>query len=136
VTPRGIHIPPGIRLATTTQDVALWLEARLELDGGLLRCMCHYRARALGGVKRYHLGTTGACKGHPDIGRRASLLTHDDLPGFRMPQLGSITYTTTNRMERMAVIKGVKSIPAGGEVKSVSDSPDVITVAARRQTKQ
>jgi ribonuclease HI len=83
----------------------------------------------------YQLFTDGACKRNPGPGGWGYLIKRDDLPGFSMEQAGHEAQTTNNRMEMMAVIEGLKSIPDGAKVEIVTDSRYVITVATSRNTK-
>jgi ribonuclease HI len=79
--------------------------------------------------------TAGAYQGNPCPGGWADRLTGDDLPSHNLQGAGSEVNTTNTCMALMAVLEGVKSIPSGSEVKVVTSSTDVITVAAHRNLK-
>jgi ribonuclease HI len=86
----------------------------------------------------YRLFTDGACKANGTSDARggwAYLIKRDDLPGFSMEQTGQEFNTTNNRMEMMAVIEGLRSIPDGAKVEIITDSRYVITVVTSRNTK-
>jgi len=88
-----------------------------------------------GAANMYRLYADGACKGNPGRGGWGYLIKRDDVPGFSMEQAGSEDYTTNNRMELLAVIQGLKSIPSESKVQIVTDSTYVITVSASRNPK-
>ena len=63
--------------------------------------------------------TDGACKGNPGIGGWGVFIKYryneDNLSGFELD-------TTNNKMELMAVIEGLKTIPPNSEVTVFTDS--------------
>ena len=83
----------------------------------------------------YRLFTDGSCKGNPGRGGWAYYIERDDLPGFSMEQCGSEDYSTNNRMELLAVIQGLKSVPMGCKVEIFTDSRYVITISSTKNPK-
>jgi ribonuclease HI len=83
----------------------------------------------------YRLITDGACKGNPGPVGWSDLLGRDDRLSHGFQGAGSEVNTANTRMDLMAIFEEVKSIPAGNEVKIVTYSTSVITVAARRKSK-
>ncbi len=86
----------------------------------------------------YQLFTDGACKANgtsQSKGGWAYYIERDDLHGFSMEQTGSEERTTNNRMELVAVIQGLRSIPLGAKVEIITDSRYVITVSATKNPK-
>ena len=62
-------------------------------------------------------------QGNPGPGGWADRLTRDDRPSHGLQRAGSDVNTTNTRMEHMAVIGGVKSSPAGRQVKTTRPTP-------------
>lgn len=69
------------------------------------------------------LYTDGACSGNPGAGGWASILSYK---GKEKVLSGGEQNTTNNRMELMAVIKGLKNVPEGQSVHIYSDSAYVV----------
>lgn len=67
------------------------------------------------------LYTDGACKGNPGPGGWAFILFHPT-SGKRLIRSGAELQTTNNRMELMAVIKGLEALRKPSQVTLVSDS--------------
>lgn len=65
------------------------------------------------------LYTDGACSGNPGPGGWAALLEHG---GREMELSGGEAETTNNRMELMAVIRGLEALKVPGRVKVHTDS--------------
>jgi len=63
--------------------------------------------------------TDGACKGNPGPGGWGALLA---LPSGEVELCGGETLTTNNRMEMMAVIKGLQALPERSSVLIYLDS--------------
>jgi ribonuclease HI len=83
------------------------------------------------------IGSSQTVPGRGTPVRAAGLIGSHTTTGPAMASKGmTATVNTPNtRLAHMAVIAGVKSIPPGSEVKIVTDSTDVISVAARRHPK-
>ena len=71
------------------------------------------------------LYTDGACKGNPGPGGWAFVLKHPH-SGKTLERFGSVTNTTNNRMELLAVIEGLKALTKPSSVELVSDSKYVL----------
>ena len=72
--------------------------------------------------------TDGACSGNPGPGGWAAIVVDcEDTRKFHGGQMD----TTNNRMEILAVIKGLESVPASSEVTVFSDSTYVINTMTR-----
>lgn len=67
------------------------------------------------------LFTDGACSGNPGPGGWAFLLRHPS-SGKELINSGAELHTTNNRMELMAVIKGLEALRRPSKVRLVSDS--------------
>ncbi|QHS09061.1 ribonuclease HI [Sinimarinibacterium sp. NLF-5-8] len=67
--------------------------------------------------------TDGACKGNPGPGGWGVLIMDGDK---RTELFGGQADTTNNRMEMLAVIKALQSLPPGSTVKLHSDSAYVV----------
>src|SRR3954453_22745767 len=67
------------------------------------------------------VGTDGACRGNPGPGGWAAIVVG---PGRRPPVglSGHDPATTNNRMELMAALAGLRSLPAGSRACIVTDS--------------
>lgn len=63
--------------------------------------------------------TDGACSGNPGPGGWGAVVVID---GLRTILKGGIDYTTNNRMEMVAVIEGLKSLPSKSDVTVHTDS--------------
>ena len=70
-------------------------------------------------VTRIQMFTDGACKGNPGIGGWGVIIAHES---GTMELKGYEEFTTNNKMELTAVIKGLKSIENNLPVKIVTDS--------------
>lgn len=73
----------------------------------------------------FQLFTDGACSGNPGPGGWAFIVRGDGLRHDREESGGELD-TTNNRMELLAVIRGLESISGGSSVRLVSDSEYVI----------
>jgi len=69
------------------------------------------------------LYTDGACSGNPGPGGYAAILSYGD---HRKEIVGGEAQTTNNRMELMAVIKGLEALRCECEVDVFSDSAYVV----------
>jgi ribonuclease HI len=74
-------------------------------------------------LRSSQLSSDGTCQGNPGPGGWADRLTRDDRPSHGLQRAGSDVNTTNTHMEHMAVIGGVKSSPAGSEVKTTRPTP-------------
>jgi ribonuclease HI len=72
--------------------------------------------------------TDGACKGNPGPGGWGAVILEGDT---KKTLLGGERDTTNNRMEMMAVIKGLKELPEEEEVTIYSDSQYVINTMTK-----
>jgi ribonuclease HI len=72
--------------------------------------------------------TDGACLGNPGPGGWAAVMVEG---GSRQTVQGGEAQTTNNRMEILAVIKGLEAIPESGEATVFSDSQYVINTMTR-----
>ncbi len=72
-------------------------------------------------LSRVHLFTDGACSGNPGPGGWAFILRHA-ASGKEMEQSGAEPTTTNNRMELLAVIKGLEALKRPCEVELFTDS--------------
>jgi len=71
---------------------------------------------------RFEIFTDGACSGNPGPGAWAFILRGDGIDGD-LARSGFEARTTNNRMELMAIIRGIESLPvAGADVSVTSDS--------------
>ena len=70
-------------------------------------------------LKNVEIYTDGACSGNPGIGGWASILIYN---GVEKVISGGELETTNNRMELIAIIKGLKSLKGKCRVKIYSDS--------------
>ncbi len=74
-------------------------------------------------MKKVNLYTDGACSGNPGPGGYGAILEY----GGRKKELsGGYVETTNNRMELMAVIKGLDALKEPCEVTVISDSKYVV----------
>ena len=73
----------------------------------------------------YTLYTDGACSGNPGPGGWAAIIINNGT-GQSLALSGGCKDTTNNRMEMLAVIEGLKTIPDIAKVKLLSDSQYVI----------
>jgi ribonuclease HI len=73
----------------------------------------------------YELFTDGACSGNPGPGGWAFVLRGPGLSGD-LELSGGEPETTNNRMEMLAVIRGLEAVPSPASVRLVSDSEYVI----------
>lgn len=74
-------------------------------------------------MKKVDLYTDGACSGNPGAGGYCAILIYK---GVEKTISGSETLTTNNRMELMAVIRGLEALKEPCEVKVYSDSQYVV----------
>lgn len=74
---------------------------------------------------RVELFTDGACSGNPGPGGWAFLLRHP-ASGAKIERSGAEGATTNNRMELMAVIKGLEALTRPSVVELYSDSQYVL----------
>ncbi|MBS0190443.1 MAG: ribonuclease HI [Phycisphaerales bacterium] len=79
-------------------------------------------SRAVAHVELY---TDGACSGNPGPGGWAFILKHPE-SGKQMEEAGAEALTTNNRMELMAVIRGLSALKSSSEVDLYSDSQYVL----------
>jgi ribonuclease HI len=70
---------------------------------------------------RVQLFTDGGCSGNPGPGGWAFLLRHP-ASGKELQRSGAERQTTNNRMELMAVIRGLESLKRPAQVELVTDS--------------
>lgn len=63
--------------------------------------------------------TDGACRGNPGPGGWGALLIFND---HETELMGSVSYTTNNRMELMAAIEGIRALNQKSQVKLYTDS--------------
>ena len=68
-----------------------------------------------------HLFTDGACSGNPGPGGWAFILRHL-ASGKEMEQSGGEAITTNNRMELMAVVRGLEALKKSCDVELFTDS--------------
>ena len=74
------------------------------------------------------LYTDGSCSGNPGPGGWAAVIVED---GAKRSLQGGQEKTTNNRMEILAVIKGLESLPASAEATVLSDSQYVVNTMTR-----
>jgi cyclic pyranopterin phosphate synthase len=82
----------------------------------------------------YRLFTDGACKGNPGPGGWAAVVV--DPSGNKTILSGNESHTTNNRMELIAAIKGLESLPTQSSVVLTSDSSylvNTMTVGWKRK---
>ena len=72
--------------------------------------------------------TDGACKGNPGPGGWAAVIVDN---GSKRVLHGREERTTNNRMEMLAVIKGLESLPESVDATVVSDSTYVVNTMTR-----
>ena len=72
--------------------------------------------------------TDGACKGNPGPGGWAAIVVEN---GSRRSLHGRQERTTNNRMEMLAVIKGLEGVPESSKVTVFSDSQYVVNTMTR-----
>lgn len=72
--------------------------------------------------------TDGACIGNPGPGGWAAIVLQD---GSKRCHYGGEDQTTNNRMEMLAVVKGLESVPDSADVTVFSDSQYVINTMTR-----
>ena len=68
-----------------------------------------------------HLYTDGGCSGNPGPGGWAFILRHPE-SGKELEQAGAEQLTTNNRMELLAVIRGLESLKKRSQVDLFTDS--------------
>jgi ribonuclease HI len=68
----------------------------------------------------YHLFTDGACSGNPGPGGWAFILRGEGID--EVAECGAEPGTTNNRMEMLAVIRGLARVPDGASVLVTTDS--------------
>ncbi len=74
-------------------------------------------------MKQVEIYTDGACSGNPGAGGYCAILIYN---GIEKIISGSESLTTNNRMELLAVIKGLEALKERCEVKLYSDSRYVV----------
>ncbi len=74
-------------------------------------------------IKTVKIYTDGACRGNPGPGGWGVILTYGEK---RKELSGGEKRTTNNRMELMAVIKGLEALKKRSEVEIISDSSYVV----------
>ena len=79
-------------------------------------------------MKKVELFTDGACKGNPGAGGWCAVLKYKEKERILS---GGETDTTNNRMELIAVIKGLSALKESCEVSLYSDSSYVINSASK-----
>lgn len=72
-------------------------------------------------MQQYELYTDGACSGNPGPGGWAFILRGGTLAKEQV-ESGAEARTTNNRMELLAVIRGLEAAPAGSAVTVTTDS--------------
>ena len=72
--------------------------------------------------------TDGSCQGNPGTGGWAAVINDN---GQRRSISGRMERTTNNRMEILAVIKGLEAIPEGSQVTIYTDSQYVVNTMTR-----
>lgn len=72
-------------------------------------------------MSSYELFTDGACSGNPGPGGWAFILRGGNLSD-EVVESGSERHTTNNRMELLAVIRGLEQLPSGAVVRVTTDS--------------
>jgi ribonuclease HI len=78
----------------------------------------------VGAVSAVRIWTDGACLGNPGPGGWAALIVHPD--GREEELTGGEPRTTNNRMELLAAINALESLPGGSLVELTSDSEYVL----------
>jgi len=76
-------------------------------------------------MSSFELFTDGACSGNPGPGGWAFILRGPGIPA-PIERSGGEPETTNNRMEMLAVIQGLETLPGPSTVRLVSDSEYVI----------
>lgn len=76
------------------------------------------------GMSSYEVWTDGACSGNPGPGGYAAIVR--DEAGSERELVAGAAHTTNNRMELFAAIAALEELPAGSQVRLVSDSEYVI----------
>ncbi len=74
-------------------------------------------------MKKVNIYTDGACSGNPGAGGYCAILIYN---GIEKVVSGSENFTTNNRMELLAVIKGLEALKQACEVSIFSDSRYVV----------
>lgn len=74
-------------------------------------------------MKKVDLYTDGACSGNPGVGGYCAILIYND---FEKVISGCEQDTTNNRMELLAVIKGLEALKESCQVNIYSDSQYVV----------
>ncbi len=72
--------------------------------------------------------TDGACQGNPGPGGWAAIIVDN---GSKRSVSGGDANTTNNRMEMLAVVNGLSSLPEGADVTVFSDSQYVINTMTK-----
>ncbi|WDE96725.1 ribonuclease HI [Lentisphaera profundi] len=73
--------------------------------------------------KEILLATDGACKGNPGPGGYGTILIYNN---HRKEFSGGYKLTTNNRMEMLAVVKGLEALKESCKVKVLSDSKYIV----------
>ena len=79
-------------------------------------------------IQMIHIYTDGSCLGNPGPGGWAAIIKED---GGKKRLAGREDDTTNNRMEILAVIKGLQATPSHSEVTVFSDSQYVVNTMTR-----
>ncbi len=74
-------------------------------------------------MKKVEIYTDGACSGNPGVGGYCAILIYN---GVEKVVSGSEANTTNNKMELLAVIKGLQALKEPCDVKVYSDSQYVV----------
>lgn len=75
-------------------------------------------------MKKIKLYTDGACSGNPGCGGYAAVLVYR---GIEKEITGKVENTTNNRMELLAIIKGLEALKEPCDVEVYSDSQYVVS---------
>src|SRR6266852_7479095 len=104
--------------------------ASLGIFAAMVRAHCHFGpgdgspmvpAAESSALDFVRLFTDGACSGNPGPGGWAFILRHP-ATGKELQQSGGETETTNNRMELMAVIRGLEALKRATHVELFTDS--------------
>jgi cyclic pyranopterin phosphate synthase len=79
-------------------------------------------------MPHFDIYTDGSCSGNPGPGGWAAIVVDG---GNRIPHSGGEPKTTNNRMEVLAAIMGIESVPAGSEVTVHSDSEYLVNTMTK-----
>ncbi|MFO0704329.1 MAG: ribonuclease HI [Patescibacteria group bacterium] len=86
-------------------------------------------------MKKYFLFTDGACSGNPGKGGWAAILkitnTENSEKIIEERLFGAYERTTNNRMELMALIKGLENVEDGSQVNVFTDSQYIVNALTK-----